>query len=409
MTAIRWQSRFGGEAGTAALVFLIGAIYLSVRAISFGGEPFFERAAGAAVCYSLFIGLILRREWSRWLAAFACLIVATYAIQTIMSDGFSMYPTATLLACLFGTWHFWRMELSPLNQVEMAKAADDRPATSLVLLRGEPVSLETEVLAAAASAAWGIDLSTGDEGEEDTETFVTGRSPHIIVQTGEWLVAIHSVSTPYFDDRQEVADACGEAPLAEAVREHRAWLSVDLLRRPEKSTEAEAYRRIGRLVAELVDPQSLAVLCPATGRARPLDSEALEVLSGPDPLAVFRPVDFPPVVRVDEDDPALVATVVEARDHWPQFLLAFDTRTLDQTFYVKATFRERGETEFMWLTVTALEHDFIYGVLDSEPLYMKAVRQGDRVRVELHDVSDWVYTQDGQMHGGFSFKVLGRG
>jgi uncharacterized protein YegJ (DUF2314 family) len=113
-----------------------------------------------------------------------------------------------------------------------------------------------------------------------------------------------------------------------------------------------------------------------------------------------------PVVGVSANDPRLRAAVREARRRWPEFVAAFEQRQAGQMFSVKVPVREGKHTEYMWLSVSALEHEMIYGRLDNEPVHMKQLHAGDRLRVPVGDLNDWLYTRGDTLAGGFTIEVL---
>ena len=94
-------------------------------------------------------------------------------------------------------------------------------------------------------------------------------------------------------------------------------------------------------------------------------------LRGADPLDALDTGGPVPVVGIAPNDPRLLAAVREARRRWPEFVAAFEQRDGAQIFSVKVPVREGKHTEYMWLSVSALEHEMIYGRLDNEPLAMK--------------------------------------
>jgi uncharacterized protein YegJ (DUF2314 family) len=112
------------------------------------------------------------------------------------------------------------------------------------------------------------------------------------------------------------------------------------------------------------------------------------------------------VVGIAPDDPRLLAAVREARRRWPEFVAAFEQREGGQIFSVKVPVREGKQTEYMWLSVSALEHEMIYGRLDNEPVAMKRLHAGDRLRVPVRDLNDWLYTRGDTLAGGFTIDVL---
>ena len=52
----------------------------------------------------------------------------------------------------------------------------------------------------------------------------------------------------------------------------------------------------------------------------------------------------------------MVAAVAECRRRWPEFVAAFEARS-GENFLVKAPVAHGDNTEFIWLSVTALEND----------------------------------------------------
>jgi uncharacterized protein YegJ (DUF2314 family) len=102
--------------------------------------------------------------------------------------------------------------------------------------------------------------------------------------------------------------------------------------------------------------------------------------------------------------------VAEARRRWPEFVGAFESRSTDQMFGVKAKFTQGENSEFMWLSVKAVENGVIFGVLDNNPVDLTKPKLGDRVRVNVADLNDWVITTTSgsqpEMIGGFTIKVV---
>ena len=60
----------------------------------------------------------------------------------------------------------------------------------------------------------------------------------------------------------------------------------------------------------------------------------------------------------------------------------------------------------MWVSVSALENGMIYGRLDNEPVKVKNLGVGSRVRVPVGDLHDWLYTRGDLLAGGFTIDVL---
>jgi uncharacterized protein YegJ (DUF2314 family) len=290
------------------------------------------------------------------------------------------------------------------QRAPMNRPRQEEPPVSLVLLLRRPRGLDTAILARAAAEAFGLSVGTGENGDTP---YVAGQTPHFLVQLPGRLLAVHNVARPYFDNRVAVAADLPELRLREAVARHVAWLSVECLH-----TEAPAgdpYPAVARLTAALINDDCLAVCVPARRRVYFCDPSVPAKLRGPDPLAALDTGGLAPVVGVAPDDPRMLAAVREARRRWPEFVAAFEQREAGQLFSVKVPVREGKQTEYMWLSVSALEHEMIYGRLDNEPVAMKRLHAGDRLRVAVRDLNDWLFTRGETLTGGFTIEVLSNG
>jgi uncharacterized protein YegJ (DUF2314 family) len=232
--------------------------------------------------------------------------------------------------------------------------------------------------------------------------------PFFMLLHGPGLFMIHNRADVYFNDVEKAAEACRELRGRSAIAEHQAWTSVDLVRlhdhTPEK--EQEAYRMIGRFLAELADEsQCLAVFEPGSGALHPFDPETEAKLRSDDPIAALREWYYAPIVRLKEE--AIAAAVEEARRRWPEFVTAFENRGDAETpFVVKAPFGEGDHVEFMWVEVTALEGEMILGKLENHPHAVPGLKLGDRVRVKVGNVNDWLCVVEGQPLGGFTMAAM---
>jgi uncharacterized protein YegJ (DUF2314 family) len=194
-----------------------------------------------------------------------------------------------------------------------------------------------------------------------------------------------------------------------AVAAHAAWTAVNLvwLDSDRVDLEREAYRMIGQLLAEFADEiQCLAVYDPASGAIHPFDPETEQKLRSDDPLSALREWYYVPIVSVE--DGALDTAFAEAQARWPEFVAAFEARdqTDEQPFIIKDPFGEGDNVEFMWVEVTAFEGDLIFGILKNSPHAVAGLVEGDRVRVNVDDVNDWLCVISGEGVGGFTMKAL---
>lgn len=277
----------------------------------------------------------------------------------------------------------------------------EEPPVSLVLLLRQPRDLDAPALARAAAAAFALDVRPGEAGAGPC---VVGETPHFLVQLPDRLLAVHNAALPYFDNPAAVAADLPELRLRGAVARHLAWLSVECLH--ADAAAGDPYPAVARLAAALIDDGCLALCVPARRRVYVCEETVPGKLRGPDPISALESGGPAPVVGVAPNDPRLLAAVREARRRWPEFVAAFEQREAGQIFSVKVPVREGKHTEYMWLSVSALENGMIYGRLDNEPVTMKRLRSGARLRVPVRDLNDWLYTRGETLAGGFTIEVL---
>jgi uncharacterized protein YegJ (DUF2314 family) len=264
--------------------------------------------------------------------------------------------------------------------------------------------LDDAILTSIVERAWGEALN------ESEGSFVVGQSPLFVLQSPPRMYMIHNRETPYFDDTESVAKEIPELRLKKAVRDHRAWMAVDLMSLSKKPSEGEvklAYQQMGKLVATLANDQCCALMFPQHGKAFVYDSEMDQRLRSDSPLEGLNV--FVPVIQVHSDDPEMAAAVDDARKHWPEFVAAFNSRSNEeQVFSIKAPISDGVFTEFMWVSVTKIDQDFVFGTLGNEPVEVSGVKLGDEIRVSCTDVNDWLYVLDDKPVGGFSLKVIAK-
>lgn len=302
---------------------------------------------------------------------------------------------AAVLGVGFGYWWWQRNRRSEM--------------ISFVGLLREPVSWDTAVLARVASRAWQADL--GDGSSEGEDGFVASNDiSHFAMCRGR-LVMINSFPSPYFENVQEVADSISDLRVRSLVCEHTAWFSCDamhLRRRLASADKLEWYRLLGRLFAELLDDNCLLLYVPETGLTLPINEDTEQALRAANPLEALQETATLPLVEVDPDDPLLQKAVAEARARWPEFVSAYE-QGAGEAFSVKAPVTVADNTEYIWLSVTAIEGDRIYGTLDNDPGNLGRLKRGSKVSVAVADLADWMYiSTKKRLVGGFTLAAVSK-
>jgi uncharacterized protein YegJ (DUF2314 family) len=280
---------------------------------------------------------------------------------------------------------------------------------AIVGLRSERAMIDPAILATVAGKAWNADL--GDGGSEGRDGFVAGAGiTNMIVHDGRMFM-VNSFDRPYVDNVEEVAESIVDLRLRGLFAQHAAWFSCDAMGVDGSTTDDEVrdwYRRLGRLFCELLDDECLAIYLPDNGRAYPINDDTIQALQADDVVTALQQALPAPMVGISDDDPAMVAAVQKARDEWPRFVAAFEA-TGGSDFAVKAPVTRGDATEYIWITVTALEGERIYGTLANEPAHLGSLKLGSKVMVPHSTLNDWCYVDPaGKAVGAFPVEVLQR-
>lgn len=278
---------------------------------------------------------------------------------------------------------------------------------SFVALCREPVEFDAAVLARLAGKAWNADLGYGDS--EGADGFVACSGPVNIITHEGRMFLLNTFPDPYTKDAEKVAEGITDLRVRRLFSEHRAWFSCDALGVDRNTPEDEIldwYRRLGALFADLLDENCLLILVPDSDLAFPINDETDAALRSPDPVGALRESPTAPIIQIADDDPLMVKAVAQARAEWSKFVDAFEARA-GENFSVKAPITRAGNTEFIWITVTAVEGDRIYGKLGNDPGNLGSLRLGSKVSVTMADLNDWCFVdpQD-NLVGGFTIKAL---
>jgi uncharacterized protein YegJ (DUF2314 family) len=399
-------------------LFVLGqAAYLNRWTIGSWPRPSVVAAVvGIAFGFAIIRGL----PWGRWAGVvwIALLLVVQLINGTVLGWGISQIVGLVIIPLMAVSYYFVFF-----REARKAEGENKVPFLSLVLLFRESRFLDATILASLASRAWNIEITASRHEDEvveasaaETESgdehqnggYVVGEPPLFIVMHPSALCMVNHFDRPYMDDPEASAKQINELRIRQAILEHQAWTSVDVMQWFGQNDEkAGAYRLIARLLAELADDNVLAIVDPAASRIYCYDPETERKLRSDDPLAALREEYFSPIVSVDSDDAEMQAAVAEAHRRWPDFVAAFEARQPDDTaFAVKAPFGEKGRLEFMWLEVTGIENDVIYGTLLNEPANVSNLKMGDRVTVPLAELNDFLCKINNEAVGAFTMKVL---
>lgn len=274
-----------------------------------------------------------------------------------------------------------------------------RAEDSIVLLLSEPRAMNAQSLAALLASEFGV--AVGLAREDNLQNFVGGEAPLLPFHINGGSFVLHVHAAPYVADAEKVAAGVAEQRLAMAIREHRAWLSIDSVR-----GGGNPYLTIGRILSRLWGNDVMALLHRPSKRMAPCSELVPFQLRSDDPVtAVFGEIEHSPVVNADAEDAELAEAKRVAQRRWKEFCEAFASNS-GNGFSVKAPITRDDRTEHIWVDVEEITPMGVWGLLGNEPLDLPGLRLGSRVEVLLDDIEDWSYLRDGKTIGGFSIAVL---
>ena len=289
-----------------------------------------------------------------------------------------------------------RSKLAPSNNTrddDADEGEDDddenKPLTSIVLLRRTPKPLDDKILMEYVRDAWDEQRKLTEE-----ELFVAGQGVINIIRSPQGMWMVHNHPRPYFDESP--AAKIPDLRLRKAVEDHTAWLSVDLMQGFLDDLPTDVYYPyIFRLIRELADDDTLAILRPESGQINLWNEEVAKTLGSMDPLEDFATPTHSPVISVSDEDPRMKAAIAEARRTFPTFREHWANRGPEDSFLVKAPVRDGKHSEIMWIEVTGLEPEYVHGTLANAPVNVEGYSPGDRIEVPATDLYDWGIAKKG--------------
>src|SRR5258706_10786903 len=107
------------------------------------------------------------------------------------------------------------------------------------------------------------------------------------------------------------------------------------------------------------------------------------------------------VVNVEAEDPLMSAAIKKAASTLPEFkkVLAAPPASAS-AFSVKVAFPYgNNNREHIWLGTPSFSDGYVSGVVGNEPVYVTSIKLGQQVSAPEARVSDWMYVQEGVLHG----------
>ena len=316
------------------------------------------------------------------------------------------------LAVLVLTFAFSIAEDAKPKKAETAqdqKAAtkdDDKPLRSLVLLRKTHYAMDEAKVVAAIKKAF-PKYKIGTEKTDDVMVAATELATICTFEKEELTLLINSRTTPYTTDSEkmakEIVRKTGDKELGQAMRDHEAWFSVDILGgEPDEKNEEKQYELLSKVTAQFHDKNCTILYFPEKNKLYAANAATLKLMKQGKALNLANDG----VINIENDDADLKAAIEKALKTWGDFEKAFEKKT-GVNHSVKFKFNDKkSESEFMWVSVDKIEDGMIVGKLANVPNFLTNIKEGDVVKRSAKEIEDWFYIEDKKMIGGYSIKVL---
>jgi hypothetical protein len=232
----------GEMAYATAFIALLG-VGQSWISLGFGTGYFsWKRLVVGITLLTLAGGIWYRKPLARVGAIFVLAAGAINLLVSMLQHELNLNRLAWVAALLWCCWVIWRgyedEEVDPTDDSER-----HRDSVALVSLLSAPLVLDEATVAAAAQRTLG------------PESAVFGGGMFWAVRTTHGVLRISSAARPFFADR--AADTT-HADEHRAVREHSAWLSVEVVD-PRTVDLSVLFPMIARLIADMSPENALAI------------------------------------------------------------------------------------------------------------------------------------------------------
>jgi uncharacterized protein YegJ (DUF2314 family) len=288
-------------------------------------------------------------------------------------------------------------------------ASPDQGPLSVVLLRRGPASLSESDVRAAARRVFKSDA------EVTRVDLPDGAGVGMVVAGADVPpLMVISATRGYLPEEEveETARGCEDPRTRDAIRSHRAWVSVDTMgleRLPAAAERGRFLAVLGRVAAEFVDEEVLIAYLPTESRFLPGGEGLADRLRSGD--LSTRESDGrlnDPVIPVRSDERRMNEAMRGAARRLPELVMAWEARGEASKALVKGRFIGSNDAvEYMWVQVTEVTGSSIAGTLMNNATNPGLPAEGDTVHIRPEDVVDWAYADErGEPRGMFVERLL---
>jgi len=113
----------------------------------------------------------------------------------------------------------------------------------------------------------------------------------------------------------------------------------------------------------------------------------------------------PVIYSLNEDDKEMNSAMEFAKKTLNDFDDALDNLE-NENFALKIRFDVDDKTEDIWAVNIGKIDGKYFGNIDNLPNSITEIKLNNKVRIEKEKISDWMYSKNGKLFGGFTIRVL---
>ena len=115
----------------------------------------------------------------------------------------------------------------------------------------------------------------------------------------------------------------------------------------------------------------------------------------------------PTIYFAENDDEEMNVAIKTAKQTIEKFDNALKSKQNDfDNFFLKVCFDTQEHKEHIWIGNITIKDNEYYGIVNNLPEYIKNINLGDFIKINKDNISDWMYTNNNKLVGGFTLRVI---
>lgn len=111
------------------------------------------------------------------------------------------------------------------------------------------------------------------------------------------------------------------------------------------------------------------------------------------------------IAFIASTDHEMSAAMTRAKNEFPRILKHYQAGEL-KDLGLKVAIRDDGKVEHFWLSNARIEHGKLVGNIEGPVKSVTNVKDGELVKVDFPDLSDWSHMKEGKLYGAYTLRVL---